>query len=223
MEVIPAIIGKDFNEIKEKFLMVEKLVKWVHLDVTDSLFTPSISWPYPSTDASPDDLNEIKMVKSDNLKIEAHLMVKNPERDLFKWIEAGVDRILIHYEAGSEESMAKMLKELEDYVEVEVGMVLKLETSIDVLDRYIDRLDVVQLMSIGQIGSYGLPFDDSIYKKIKSLRARYPGVTISVDGGVSLDNAKELMTSGADNLIVGSGIFKSGDVSEAIKSFNNIK
>ena len=221
MEIIPAVIGKDFDEVEEKVLAVEDFVNWVHLDIMDGVFTPSESWPYFDIKDAPKELEYIDFIRTENLKAEVHLMVKHPERDLDKWIEAGADRILVHYESTDEKITSDILDELSDN-EIEAGIVLKYETPIDVLDKFIDRLDIVQLMSIDKIGAYGLPFEQGIYEKIKSLRAKYPGVTISVDGGVSLENARELIAAGADDLIAGSAIFKSDNIEETIKKFHGI-
>ena len=219
--IIPAIIGKDFNEVEVKALSVTGLVPWVHLDIMDGLFTPTESWPYLDIKEGPSDLQYIDFIRTDNLKAEVHLMVGHPEKNLSKWIEVGADRILIHYESANEGVLNGILDELESS-EVEAGMVLKFETPIEGLDKFIDKLDVVQLMSIAHIGSYGQPFEEEIYDKIKSLRADYPGVIINVDGGVSLENAPKLIAAGADNLVVGSAIFGSENIPAAIKRFREI-
>ncbi len=221
MEIIPAIIGKNFDEVEEKILLVEDFVKWVHIDVMDGLFTPVESWPYLDIKEAPKDLEYIDFIRTDNLRAEVHLMVKHPEKSISKWIEAGADRVMIHYESTSEDRIMEALDELNDG-EVESGIVLKLETPIEVLDKFIDKLDVIQLMSIGHIGFYGHPLDEAIYDKIKSLRTKYPGVTISIDGGVNLDNASKLSKAGTDNLVVGSAIFRSQNLEQTIKDFKNI-
>ena len=207
MEIIPAIIGKDFDEVEGKVLSVENFVDWVHLDIMDGIFTPNENLAH----------FDIKK-KHEDLKCEVHLMVRQPEKVVSKWVEASVDRVLVHYESTNEDSLGNALNELNNS-EVEAGMVLKLETPIGVLDKFIDKLDVVQLMSIAEIGSYGQPFEEGIYEKIKSLRAKYPSVTISVDGGVNLDNARGLVSAGADNLVIGSAIFGSENISDTIARF----
>lgn len=219
--IIPAIIGKDFDEVKEKVISVEKFVKWVQLDIMDGLFTPVESWPYFDIKEEPKDLEYIDFVRTDNTKVEIHLMVKHPERNLAKWIEVGADRILVHYESTGEDEIKKMLDELSD-AEVESGIVLKYETPISVLDKFISDIDVVQLMSIGQIGFYGHPLEEGIYDKIRSLRAKYPGVTISIDGGVNMDNAKKLLDAGADYLVVGSAIINASDPGIAVRDFQRV-
>ncbi len=221
MEIIPAVIGKDFDEVEEKVLDVEDHVHWVHIDIMDGLFTLAESWPYLDIKESPKDLDYIDFIRTDNVRAEVHLMVKHPDRNLSKWIEAGADRVLIHYESTDGETLSNIFSELTGS-EVETGIVLKYETPISVLDDFIDQIDVVQLMSISHIGSYGHPLEEGIYDKIKSLRERYPGVTISIDGGVNLENAAELMKAGADHLVVGSAIFDSHNISETIQDFKRI-
>ena len=210
MQIIPAIIGKDFDEVKKKIKRIEGLVEWIQVDVMDGIFTEALSWQC------------FDLPGRDNLKVELHLMVKDPQINLDKWLEVGVDRILIHYESTDEKKLEEILDELND-AEVEAGIALKLETPIDVIDTFIDKIDVVQLMSIATIGSYGQPFDERVYDKIRSLRAKYPGVTIEIDGGVSLDNAQKLIDAGADNLVVGSAIFKSKDIEETINNFKSLE
>jgi ribulose-phosphate 3-epimerase len=80
-------------------------------------------------------------------------------------------------------------------------------------------LTVVQLMSIATIGSYGAGFQESVLEKIRALRKKYPSVTIEIDGGVSLENAKTLIDAGVNNLIVGSAIWNAGDIQKTIQDF----
>jgi ribulose-phosphate 3-epimerase len=221
MDILPAIIGKDFGEVEDKIFDVENFVTWVHIDIMDGVFTPAETWPFVDIKESPKELYNIDTIRTDNVRAEVHLMTKHPEKSLSKWIEAGADRVMLHYESTDEETLSYIFEQLTGS-EVEVGIVLKYETPISVLDTFIDQIDVVQLMSIAKIGSYGLPFEEGIYEKIKSLRARYPGVTISVDGGVNLENASKLIQAGADYLVVGSSIFKSENIEQTIKKFQNI-
>ena len=102
-----------------------------------------------------------------------------------------------------------------------MGVILQ-KTPIDVIDDYVKELNVVQLMSIGSIGSYGAVFEEGVYEKISSIRKKYPDVTIEIDGGVNLENAKKLVEAGANNLVIGSAIFKSENVEEAIEQFKGI-
>jgi len=92
---------------------------------------------------------------------------------------------------------------------------------IDALKAKSYKIEAVQLMSISEIGYHGHPFEEKVLDRIKTLCEKYPNVTISVDGGVSLENASKIIFAGADNLLVGNAIFKSGNIKETIEKFKN--
>ncbi|MFA6606990.1 MAG: hypothetical protein WCS75_08335, partial [Sphingomonas sp.] len=79
MQIIPAIIGKSFEEIEAKVHKVEGLVGWVQIDVMDGVFTDTIFWPYVAEGGGLEKLNVLGAIRNDKLKYEAHLMVKDPE------------------------------------------------------------------------------------------------------------------------------------------------
>lgn len=248
MEIIPAIIAKDFEELERKIKLVESYVKSVQIDVMDGFFVSNITWNNPE---------KLKNIET-GLKIEAHLMVEDVEGEVEKWINSGVKRILAHYEALASEKLKtknekpqRKIKNLFDKCQergIELGLVLNLETPIDVLDEIIMNLstgsghnnnllpeqvrlladaskaniDVIQLMSIEKIGAHGYPFSEKVIPKIKALRQKYPGVKIEVDGGINIENAKELTEAGADALVAGSAIFGSKNIPEIFKKFKGI-
>ena|SRR3989344_7381152 len=213
MEIIPAIIGETFIEVKEKLEKVKGLVEWVQIDVVDGIFAEPESWGSHIGD------NLHLWEPLELPKIEMHLMVKNPSVWLDDWASTSVDRIIIHSESdGDKKAIIERLKKLG----TQVGMALKLETPIDVLEPYAKNLDTIELMSIGTIGNYGAQFDDRIYDKISSVRKKYPNIIIEVDGGVNTGNAKKLTDAGANNLVVGSALFKEGFFEEKIKEFQKI-
>lgn len=214
MQIIPAIIGETAEEVKEKIEEVKEYIEWVQIDIVDGKFAEPESWGRGIGD-------NLHLWEGENLpKIEIHLMVENPGLLLDDWTSTSVDRVLIHVEShGDKKKLIESAKKMGS----QVGMVLKLDTNISELEPYIQDLDVVQLMSIATIGSYGAPFDERIYGKIKSLKKQHPNVTIEVDGGVSLLNAKKLLEAGAENLVVGSAIFKSGNIPETIEQFKSLR
>lgn len=214
MEIVPAIIGKNIKEIGEKVVAVFPDVKWVQIDVMDGVFAPTKSWPY--TEGSISDLEKIDAIRKDDQKIEVHLMVKDPEKVISKYVEYGADRIVFHVEATKKSS--EIIKFLEDE-EVEVAVSLLMSTPISVIDDLIGEIDSVQFMSIDKIGSYGQPFDKKVLNRIKDTKEKYPGLSISVDGGVSLDNAKSLLDAGAEDLIIGSALFNNGNPKSEILKF----
>ena len=217
--IIPAIIAKDFEELKTKLAQAEGLVSWAQVDVMDGVFVPPTTWREPA------DLEKINSA----INLEAHLMVEKPENIIDGWLNSPVRRILLHYESTDAETIKKLLGKIADSGK-SGGIALKLETPLWVIDFLIDALlatryslTSVQLMSISEIGYHGHPFEEKVLDRIKILREKYPYVTISVDGGVSLENAPKILSAGADNLLVGSAIFNSGNIKEIIEKFIDIE
>lgn len=206
-EIIPAIIGLDFAEIENKIHQVERSVNWVHLDIMDGTFTTESSWQ------SPEDLKFL----DGKIKTEVHLMIRSPETVIKNWAVVA-DRVLVHIEAT--EYLAEIL-DFSTGSTVELGLTLNLQTSLSVIQQWVNKVELVQLMAIAEIGEQGHPFDERVIEKIKLLRQSYPSVKIQVDGGVNLENAKKLTAAGVDNLVVGSAIWKSPNPLATIKEFQN--
>jgi ribulose-phosphate 3-epimerase len=211
--IIPAVIPKTVEDIQKAVDFLDASAEWIQIDVADGMFASTATWPYVG--GSVEDLNTVAR----RPKTEVHLMIQNPEKVVQEWARAGVSRILVHEESTKElgiilDSMAG--------TGVEVGVVLKLETSIETFEPWIDRISVVQLMAIAEIGAYGEPFAEAVIPKIESLRLRYPNLTIEIDGGVTLERAGTLFDLGVSNLVVGSAIFKAPNPLEAFKQFVDV-
>ncbi len=220
-KIIPAILPGSFEELRDMLGEVASLARTVHIDACDGKFTPSVSWPYGDADRkSFDDIlsEKIGLPFWDKLDFEAHLMVANPERVVAEWVHAGMSRIFVHAEAVKDISAA--VKEIGDLTEL--GVALKFETSLDAFTPFAESAKALHLMSIARIGYQGEEFQEEAISKVREAHTRFPNVEISVDGGVSLDNAKELMDAGASRLIVGSALFKSADVVSAYKELVKI-
>jgi len=215
MEIVPAIIAKDFNELRQKVGLVETYVSAVQLDIMDGVFAPQKTWDEPA------DLKNLKT----GLIFEAHLMVSRPEKEIDKWLASGVKKILIHVES------TKNLKEIEEKISgagLEMGLALNLDTKLEVLDSILisqhSNIQSVQLMAIAKIGFHGQAFDERVIPKIRALRAKYPHVKIEVDGGINIETAKKATQAGADVLVTGSAIFNAQNIKEAIEElYKSIK
>ena len=160
---------------------------------------------------------DLKNIGSD-MRIEAHLMMEHPEKVIKDWTEVA-DRILVHYEATND--LATIISAI-SYTPCKFGVVLNLETPVDVLNDYSPNLVYIQLMSIAETGYGGKKLDEKVYQKITTLRNIWPNVRISVDGGVNLDNALKLIAAGVDHLIIGSAIWERHDIEATIKKFQNL-
>ena len=109
-----------------------------------------------------------------------------------------------------------------------MGLALNIDTSLDALEPYSDKLQegqvqCIQLMGIDNVGFQGQTFDDKVIAKIKEVKKKYPNLEIQIDGGVNLDTAPLLKAAGADRLVIGSAIFESENVVEAIERFKNLQ
>ena len=211
--IIPAIIAKDFEELQSKLAKIDGLVSWAQIDVMDGVFVPPITWREPA------DLENI----STAVNLEAHLMIDKPENIIDSWLNSPVRRVLLHYESTAHAETEKLIEKIRESGK-EAGIALKLQTPLFVLDSLIQdsrfKIRAVQLMSISEIGYHGHPFEEKVLDRIKTLREKYPDVTISVDGGVNLENAPKILSAGADNLLVGSTIFNSDNIKETVEEFN---
>ncbi len=228
-EIIPAIVPQNFHDLEEKLSLVSDRVGMVHIDAENSTLTRYTSWPYREKS------HEFEKIKNEedgfpfweNLNFEAHLMVKNPEEYLEDWIRVGAERIIVHAEGfRNEETLYKTLREFRNrfdisntYVGTEIGLAVNLSTDIERIFPYIPECDFLHLMSIAEIGEQGHPFNSIVLDKIKRLKEEYPNTIISIDGGITLPIAEELVNMKIDRIVVGSAIFSDEDPEEALEDF----
>ncbi|MFA5000633.1 MAG: hypothetical protein WC531_00170 [Candidatus Paceibacterota bacterium] len=220
MEIIPSIIADNFEEVKTRLIRVEGLVDWVELDIADGVFVPSFTWPMLLGQA-PEDLKEV----DGKTKISAHLMVEHPETLIddpstpfgASWQEV-VDRLIIHYESTDE--IEKIIETKGAHISL--GLALELATPVEKIYHYLDRVKLVQLMSIERVGYSGEKFDERVFEKIKTLKTNWPDVKIIIDGGIDLEIGRRLKEVGADGLVIGSRIWQAPNIEETIKSFQNL-
>ncbi|MCG2808792.1 MAG: ribulose-phosphate 3-epimerase, partial [Candidatus Portnoybacteria bacterium] len=132
-QVIPAIIAKDFEELKDKIKQIEPFVEWAQLDVMDGKFVDNATWNNPS------DLKKLKT----NLKLEAHLMVEKPEEVIDNWIKSGVKRIIIHYEATKK--LDKIIKKIQD-AGLEASIAINPETSANELSPFLNVSSILSVL-----------------------------------------------------------------------------
>lgn len=204
-EIVPSIIAKTFEEVKQKISQIDGLTVWAQVDVMDGNFVLPTTW------RTADDLENL----DGTIKIEAHLMIDKPEDELKQWMDFA-DRVLVHVEAT--DYLADIIESF-DGAPIKLGVVLKMDTPLDVLDDFVGKIEYVQLMSIDALGHYGGKFNDEVYERIKTVRALYPEMLIGVDGGVTLENVPKLIEAGVDHLVVGSAIWDSENITDTIKQF----
>lgn len=213
MEIIPAILPRDFADLSEKIDLVKGFVTTVQVDICDGQFTPHATWPYKKADDNFAEILEEKqgMPAWQEIDFEIHLMTKNPEEIIGEWITAGAKRIIIH--PKSTQKISECIAMMQGVVEI--GLAFNINEDI-VLQ---PGVDFIQLMGIDEIGEQGHVFNEAVIEKVHEVKDMYPDLPVSVDGGVTLENAPHIH---ADRLVIGSAIFESENIPQTIDQFHSI-
>jgi ribulose-phosphate 3-epimerase len=208
-KIAPSILSADFSRLGDEVGAVERAgADVIHVDVMDGHFVPNIT-------IGPLVVQGLKKLTS--MPLDVHLMIENPERYVEPFAQAGSDWITIHAEVCPH--LKRMIKKIRQ-LNVRPGIVLKPATPIKTLYSVLDDIDLVLIMSVNP-GFGGQPFIPSTLKKIERLRKiidqnQYP-LEIEVDGGVKIENIREVSIAGGDIFVVGTGLFKTKDYEETIR------
>lgn len=208
LPIVPALIPQSAEDVLT-FLTHVPFVHEVHIDVVDGQFVSSVSWPI-SPAGSPLSVK----THTDRFTLEVDLMMHNPYAAAREWEKAGADMIVFHVETVDEASFIDFCT----HSTVSVGIAFHGETSLDTLKPYVPYADYIQVMGIDVIGAQGQPFSERTIEKIKTLKATYPHMLISVDGSVNKDTIKNIKAAGADRVIVGSAISQAPDMAVAYEA-----
>lgn len=220
--IIPAIIPKNFSQIREDCKKVKDFVTSVQVDICDGVFVKNRTWPFiESTEEFEKIKNqEIGFPFWEDLDYELHLMVENPEQVLGDFVNSGVSKIIFHIEAT--ENPDKVISILKENG-IGVGLAIKPSTSNDKVLPFLEKVDFLQIMGNDKLGFHNVELQESAVLKIKYFREKFPDLVISIDIGVNEENAKELLDLGVTNLVSGSAIFESGDIEGTIEYFKKLK
>lgn len=221
IEIIPAVMPKNFDDLVEKAGLFAGVVPLIQLDIMDGKFVPARTWPYhPGDEYFKEILSEERgMPEWDILDYEVDLMIEKPEEYVLKWVITGALRIIVHIEGMKD---FETIRNIVPKGLVELGLAINTTTPLSALDPYLDRIDFVQCMGIQRIGFQGEAFDERVLEHVRALRALRPDMPISIDGGVNMNTAEALVEAGATRLVAGSAILKSGDISLAVFELRNL-
>lgn len=208
--VAPSILAADFSRLSWEIDRIERAgADLIHVDVMDGHFVPNIT-------IGPGQVAWIK--KTSRLPLDVHLMIENPFKFTDEFVRCGADIITVHAETVNLKGLEKRFKALK-VKGVRLGLALNPATSVKAIEPALGYLDFILLMSVNP-GFCGQKFMPVVYKKIADLRKNFK-FDIEVDGGVSIENAAKLISSGANILAAGNSIFKSKDIPNAIRSLKN--
>tara|TARA_Y100000590_G_scaffold73095_4_gene80432 strand:- start:655 stop:1326 length:672 start_codon:yes stop_codon:yes gene_type:complete len=213
--IAPSILSADFARLGEEVdSVLEAGADWVHFDVMDNHYVPNLTIG-PMVCKSLRDYGI-------TAPIDVHLMVEPVDELIKSFSKAGATYITFHPEASDD--VDRSISLIRDGG-CKAGLVLNPDISIDVLDGYLDRLDMVLLMSVFP-GFGGQEFIDSVLEKVCKIRSiineKNLKVRLEIDGGIKLENIKEVADAGADTFVSGSAIFGQPNYLEIIQKMRDL-
>ena len=209
----PSILSADFTKLGEEIETIDNAgAEYIHVDVMDGMFVPSISYGMPV----------IKSIRKSTGKVfDVHLMISEPIRYIADFAASGADMITVHVEACSD--VVATIEKIREY-KLKVGITLNPDTPVSAIKPYLNRVDMVLIMSVNP-GFGGQKFITSSVDKIKEVKRLRDELNLSydieVDGGINIDNLATVLEAGANVVVAGSAIFR-GDAAENVKKFKSI-
>ncbi len=212
--IAPSILSANFLNLEADINMINNSeADWFHLDVMDGRFVPNITFGMPVIAAM-----KAKAKKT----FDVHLMIVEPEKYIEGFAKAGADVLSVHYEASTHLHRNLQIIKANG---MKAGVAMNPHTPVELLADIIEDIDVVCLMSVNP-GFGGQKFIERTYQKIRTLKQmiteRGASTLIEIDGGVTLQNAGQLITDGADVLVAGNTVFSSPDPLDTIKKLKAI-
>lgn len=217
VKIAPSILSADFMNMQHEVLSLEKAgADLIHIDVMDGHFVPNLTIGVPVTEQ----LSAIATIP-----LDVHLMISNPLVQIPWFLKANPHLITVHWEALDEQN-----NEVERAIEMiheggsKAGLALKPDAPIEVLDPYLESLDMILIMSVFP-GFSGQSFIEGSDKRIADVARRCKQKNIApliqVDGGIGIDTAALVGSAGADVLVAGNAVFKSSNLADAIKDIRD--
>lgn len=209
-KISPSLLSADFANLERDIKTVEKGgAHLLHIDVMDGHFVPNITMGPPVVAA-------IKKVAS--VPLDVHLMIENPELYVDAFAKAGAGYITVHQEATAH--LHRVIQQIKSHG-IKAGVSINPHTPLCMIKEILEDVDMVLIMSVNP-GFGGQSFIPQTLEKVRKLREilherELDHVEIEIDGGVKLDNIKEVVDAGVDVVVSGSGIFKTDDPAEMVR------
>lgn len=206
----PSILSADFTRLGEQIQAIDRAgAQYVHIDVMDGLFVPSISYGMPV----------IKSIRKATDKVfDVHLMIQKPERYIGEFASCGAEIITFHIEATDETDA--IIKDIHNRG-LKAGISIKPGTSVEEVRPYLDSVDMILVMTV-EPGFGGQSYNDYCTDKVRAVRKMVTesgrDIDVQVDGGINKENVKMVLEAGANVIVAGSAIFKD-DIAANVSNF----
>ena len=196
--IAPSMLAADFLHLEKDVRMVNEHADLFHLDIMDGTFVPNISYGFPVVEA---------IASIAEKPLDVHLMIVHPEKYIERFARVGTHMLSFHLNATDKPAQALLhIRE----TGMKAGLVINPDLPVETLYPYLHLCDYIILMSVFA-GFGGQRFIEDTYDRIRTLKAEIDrlglDVKIEVDGGVKLDNVKEILDAGADLIVAGSAVY----------------